>query len=431
MNNKLQKYNSYKNSGVEWLGNIPEHWEAKKIKHIFFEKKKSTNVELNCGAISFGKVIYKADEKVPEATKKTYQVVSKGDFLINPINLNYDLQSLRTALSEIDVVVSSAYIVLNSNLKLSKEYYKWLLHLFDVVFMKTLGSGVRQTLSFNQIANCELFFPPIQEQTTIANFLEDKTAKIDQAITIKKNQIELLKERRQNLIHKAVTRGLNNNVKLKASGVDWIGEIPEGWVVKKLGYLANCFPSNIDKHSKVNEKEVRLCNYTDVYKNDYITDDMDLMLATATEEQITKFTLKKGDIVITKDSETASDIAVPTYIKEDLTNVVCGYHLAMIRTYQRSYSKYLFRALQTKLFNIQFEVCSNGITRVGLGSSDLKNGYFLVPSEKEQIEIAEFIEMGTTKIAKAISLKEQEIDKLKEYKMSLIDSVVTGKIRVN
>ena len=232
------------------------------------------------------------------------------------------------------------------------------------------------------------------------------------------------------MIHKAVTRGLNENVKLKDSGVEWIGEIPVHWEVSKLGYLANCFPSNIDKHSKVNESEVRLCNYTDVYKNDYITDDMDLMIATATVDQITKFTLKKGDIVITKDSESASDIAVPTYIKEELTNVVCGYHLAMIRTYQRSYSRYLFRALQTKLFNNQFEICSNGITRVGLGSSDLKSGYFLVPSEQEQIEIAEYIEIGTTKIATAISLKEQEIEKLKEYKMSLIDGVVTGKVKV-
>lgn len=296
--------------------------------------------------------------------------------------------------------------------------------------MKTLGSGVRQTLSFTHIANCELVFPPLEEQTAMAEFLENKTTKIDQAIGIKQKQIELLKERRQILIHKAVTRGLNENVKLKDSGVEWIGEIPEHWEISKLGYVANCFPSNIDKHSKVNEREVRLCNYTDVYKNDYITDDMDLMIATATVDQITKFTLKKGDIVITKDSESASDIAVPTYIKEALTNVVCGYHLAMIRTYQRSYSKYLFRALQTKLFNSQFEICSNGITRVGLGSSDLKSGYFLVPSEQEQLEIAEYIEVGTTKIATAISLKEQEIEKLKEYKMSLIDGVVTGKVRV-
>lgn len=426
----LQRYSKYKESRESWLGEIPEHWEEKKFKNIFSEKKKSTNIELNCGSISFGKVVYKDDEKVPESTKKSYQVLSKGDFLINPLNLNYDLVSLRIALSDKDVVVSSGYIILNESRKLNKEYYKWLLHIFDVVYMKTLGSGVRQTLSFTHIANCELVFPPIEEQTAIANFLDDKSTKIDQAIAIKQKQIELLKERRQILIHKAVTRGLNENVKLKDSGVEWIGEIPEHWEISKLGYLANCFPSNIDKHSKVNEREVRLCNYTDVYKNDYITDDMDLMIATATVDQITKFTLKKGDIVITKDSESASDIAVPTYIKEELTNVVCGYHLAMIRTFQRSYSKYLFRALQTKLFNAQFEICSNGITRVGLGSSDLKNGYFLVPSEQEQLEIAEFIEIGTTKIATAISLKEQEIKKLKEYKMSLIDGVVTGKIKV-
>ena len=427
----MKKYNNYKNSGVEWLGEIPEHWGEKKFKHIFSEKKKTTNVDLACGSISFGKVVYKDDEKIPESTKRSYQVLSNGDFLINPLNLNYDLISLRIALSDKDVVVSSGYIVLNNNLKLNKNYFKWLLHVFDVVYMKTLGSGVRQTLSFTHIANCELIFPPLEEQDKMAEFLETKTTKIDQAIAIKQKQIELLKERRQILIHKAVTRGLNENLKLKDSGVEWIGEIPEHWEVKKLRYLANCFPSNIDKHSKINENEVRLCNYTDVYKNNFITDDMDLMIATASDEQIKKFTLKKGDIIITKDSETASDIAVPTFVKENLTNVVCGYHLAMIRTYQSCYSKYLFRALQTKLFNTQFEVCSNGITRVGLGNSDLKNGFFLVPSEQEQIDIAEFIEIGTTKIDTVIFSKVQEIEKLKEYKMSLIDSVVTGKVKVS
>ena len=157
---------------------------------------------------------------------------------------------------------------------------------------------------------------------------------------------------------------------------------------------------------------------------------MELMISTASDEQIAKFTLKEGDIVITKDSETASDIAVPTFIIEDLKNVVCGYHLAVIRTFQGSYSKYLYQALKTKLFNAQFEICSNGITRVGLGISDLRNGYFLLPPKQEQIEIADFIVKGTSKIATAISLKEQEIEKLKEYKGTLINSAVTGKVKV-
>lgn len=232
----MTSYAKYKKSRESWLGEIPEHWEEKKFKHIFSEKKKTTNVDLPCGSISFGKVVYKDDEKIPESTKRSYQVLSNGDFLINPLNLNYDLISLRIALSDKDVVVSSGYIILNNNLKLNKNYYKWLLHIFDVVYMKTLGSGVRQTLSFTHIANCELVFPPLDEQNAIANFLDDKTAKIDQAIAIKQQQIELLKERRQILIHKVVTRGLNDKVKLKDSGVEWISEIPEHWVVKNLRY---------------------------------------------------------------------------------------------------------------------------------------------------------------------------------------------------
>lgn len=158
---------------------------------------------------------------------------------------------------------------------------------------------------------------------------------------------------------------------------------------------------------------------------------MDLMISTASNDQISKFTLKKGDIVITKDSETANDIAVPTYVSENLTNVVCGYHLAVIRAYQSTYSRYLYQALKTKLFNAQFEVCSNGITRVGLGSSDLKSGSFLLPTKQEQIDISDFIEKGIAKIGVAISCKEKEIEKLKEYKATLIDSAVTGKIKVS
>ncbi|RWX46399.1 type I restriction enzyme, S subunit [Candidatus Electrothrix aarhusensis] len=211
----------------------------------------------------------------------------------------------------------------------------------------------------------------------------------------------------------------------KDSGVDWIGEIPAGWEVKRLGFIANCFPSNIDKHSKKNEKTVRLCNYTDVYKNDFITDDQELMLATASVEQIEKFSLMVGDVIITKDSETANDIAVPAYVKETLTNVVCGYHLAMIRPYTGLYGKYLFRAFQSKIFNAQFAICSNGITRVGLGNHDLKHGLFLTPPLQEQTAIANFLDEKTTKIDTAIAQKEQMISLLKERKQILIQKAVT------
>ncbi|MCZ8286270.1 MAG: restriction endonuclease subunit S, partial [Bacteroidia bacterium] len=234
---QIKQYTVYKDSGEAWIAEIPEHWKVMKLKRLFHEKKKTTNVDLPCGSISFGKLVFKDDEKIPESRKKSYQVLNVGEFLLNPLNLNYDLISLRIGLSDKDVVVSSGYIILQNSVNLDKTYFKWLLHRYDVAFMKTLGSGVRQTINYADIGDSLLTVPPPSEQTAIAQFLDKKTALIDEAIRIKEKQIELLKERKQILIHKAVTRGLNPNVKLKDSCVDWIGEIPEHWEVKKLKYI--------------------------------------------------------------------------------------------------------------------------------------------------------------------------------------------------
>ncbi len=191
------KYERYKDSGEAWIGEIPSEWEVIKLKNIFYEKKHTRNMSLNCGSISFGQVICKDDDKVPEATKMAYQEVLNGEFLINPLNLNYDLISLRIALSKIDVVVSAGYIVLKNKIEINKEFFKYLLHRYDVAYMKLLGSGVRQTINFNHIANSLLVLPTDIEQTKIANFLDQKTAQIDQAIALKQQQIEKLGEYKQ------------------------------------------------------------------------------------------------------------------------------------------------------------------------------------------------------------------------------------------
>ncbi len=426
----MKKYPKYKKTDIPWLKDIPNHWEIVKAKHILLHKKKTLNPELNCGSISFGNVIYKDNERVPIATKATYQELLKGEFLINPLNLNFDLKSLRTGLSNIDVVVSTGYIVLQSTGKSNKRYLKWLLHQFDVSFMKTLGAGVRQTLSYTDIKNSYFPFVPLEEQTTIANFLDYKLEKIERFIKKKKQLITLLNEQKTAIINQAVTKGLDKNAKLKPSGIEWLGDIPESWEVRKLKYVANCFPSNIDKHSKENEETVRLCNYTDVYKNDFITNEMDLMVATAKKEQIKKFTLLKNDVIITKDSETADDIANPALVIENLENIVCGYHLSIIRPYKNLDGGYLFRALQCKPINVQFELCSLGVTRVGLGVYDMKSAKIPVPPISEQKEIFSFIQTETTKITKTITTIEKEITLVEEYKTALIAEAVTGKIDV-
>ncbi len=216
----------------------------------------------------------------------------------------------------------------------------------------------------------------------------------------------------------------------KPSGIAWLGDIPVHWEVRKLKYVADCFPSNIDKHTREGEKQVRLCNYTDVYKNDYIINDMSLMLATATDEQIEKFSLKSGDVVITKDSETANDIAVPAVVKEELENIVCGYHLSVLRPHSKLFGEYLFRVLQCKPINIQFELCSNGVTRVGLGVYDMKKAKIPIPPLSEQTAIVAHIETETAIINKTIATIEKEITLVQEYRTALIAEAVTGKIDV-
>ncbi len=420
MNFKLTKYPAYKDSGVEWIEDVPEHWQVKKFKRIFYEIKKRSNHDLNCGSISFGKVVYKDDEKIPESTKKSYQVVLKGDFLVNPLNLNYDLISLRIALSEIDVVVSSGYIVLSNSVNLDKNYYKYFLHRFDVAFMKLLGSGVRQTLNYNDIANCDLVFPPISEQTSIAQFLDHKTALIDQAIGIKQKQIELLKEHRQIIIHKAVTRGLDPNVKLKDSGVEWIGDVPEGWVVTKAKFYSTVFVPERAKPELNTEKDGLPWVTTEHLRSDELFES-DVTF------YVSEMSIRKtGSRIINANSIIAT--CVGNFGIASKLNFNC-----IINQQVQGFTNLKINAdYLTNLIGISEDYFKNNstLTTIMYVSKDTFGSLpILLPTKNEQNDIVNYIKTATTKITSAVSLKEKEIEKLKEYKATLINSAVTGKIK--
>ncbi len=425
---RSRSYDKYKDSGVEWLGDIPEHWELKRFKHIFKEKKITHNVELNCGSISFGKVVYKDNEKIPISTKKSYQVLNKGEFLINPLNLNYDLKSLRIGLSDKDVVVSSGYIIVQNTTEISKDYYKWLLHIFDVAFMKTLGSGVRQTLSFTHIANSELVFPPLPEQTKIAQYLNDKTTKIDQAIAIKEQQINLLKERKQILIHKAVTRGLDASVPLKDSGVDWIGEIPEHWEASKLFGLCDFVRGNstFSKDELLSSGNYVALQYGKTYKVDEIDDNYNFYVNDEfyKDSQIVRY----GDTILVSTSETIEDLGHSAYYNRSDLGLLGGEQMVLKPKKDKLNGHYLY--FFSKMFSKELRKYATGIKVFRFNVNDLKTIYVARPPLSEQKDISDYIERASQKIETAISLKQQEIAKLKEYKRSLINSVVTGKVRV-
>lgn len=212
----------------------------------------------------------------------------------------------------------------------------------------------------------------------------------------------------------------------KPSGVEWLGEIPEHWEIRKLKYTASVQFSNVDKNTIEGEEPVRLCNYIDVYKNEFITDDFEFMQATATRAEIKKFTVKQGDVIITKDSESWTDIAVPVYVVDQLRGILCGYHLAQIRAKcQILDGKYLFRAFASKAINYQFQVASTGITRYGLGNYWLENGLLVLPPFPEQHAIAVFLDRETSRIDELITKKQRQIELLQEKRSALISHVVT------
>lgn len=423
----MKTYNTYKKSGVEWLGEIPEHWEILPGLSFIYENKDRNkgmirNVVLS---LSYGKIRVKGENEltglVPESFE-TYQFVNKGDLIFRPTDLQNDTVSLRSSISEYEGIITNAYLNLRFRPKANSKFYHYFFRSIDnnkIIY--GLGSGLRQNISYLDFRRFQFPFPPLDEQTAIAHFLDDKTTKIDQAIAIKQKQIELLKERMQILIHKAVTRGLNDKVKLKNSGVEWIGEIPEHWEVKKVKYLLKernerskngleplLMMSQVhglvvrsEFHSKAEVAQSSEGNKV-VYKNDLVFNKLKAHLG-----------------VFFKSTIEYNGIVSPDYAVYQSTGVINDL-------------KFLELLFRNPEYIKEFICRATGIVEglIRLYTADLFDIHVAIPSKEEETEILEFIKTATTKIATAISIKEQEIEKLKEYKMSLIDGVVTGKVRV-
>jgi type I restriction enzyme S subunit len=208
--------------------------------------------------------------------------------------------------------------------------------------------------------------------------------------------------------------------------VSWLGAIPEHWEIRRLKHVASIRFSSVDKHIIDGEEPVRLCNYVDVYYHDFIKEGLEFMSATATRSEVARFQLHHGDVLVTKDSESWDDIAVPAYVAEELDGVLCGYHLAHIRPDLRKLiGEYLFRAFRSSGINDQFRVAANGITRFGLGKYWLDNGLFLVPPLNEQQAIASFLDRETARIDMLIQKKQRQIELLQEKRSALISHAVT------
>ena len=424
----MQRYEKYKDSGVDWIGEIPEHWKMLSNKYIFKLKKiqvgkKSADYELLSLTL---KGIIKRDMENPEgkfpAEFDTYQEVKKGDFIFCLFDVE---ETPRTVgLSDFDGMITGAYTVFTASEETDRKYlYYFYLNLDEKKRLKFLYRGLRNTIPKDSFFTFKTTFPPIEEQQTIATFLDDKTSKIDQTIGNKQKEIELLKERRQILIQKAVTKGLDDNVPLKDSGVDWIGEIPEHWEVRKLKYIFDFIKTGTTPPTANQD-------YFDGNIDWFNPKDLNEEILFEAEKKVTDLAVSQKEIkIFPGDSILIVGIGATSgktaYLVENATfnQQITGFHS---KTQHNKFFFYFFKCATTLMLNL-----ANYTTLPILNNEFFKSFIAVVPPFKEQNQIVSHLEEIEEKIAKAISLKQQEIEKLKEYKTVLIDNVVTGKVKIN
>jgi type I restriction enzyme S subunit len=427
---------TFRASGLPWVPHIPESWQVLRNGRLFGHRVEMGFPDLPILEVSLRTGVRVRDmenlkRKQVMSQKEKYKRAAKGDIAYNMMRMWQGA----VGPAPVDGLVSPAYVVVKPYDEANSSYYSYLFR--TAAYMQEVNKfsrGIvadRNRLYWESFKQMPSLVPPRPEQDQIVAYLRAQDAHIARFIQAKRDLIKLLTEQKLRIIDHAVTRGLDASVALKPSGIEWLGEVPEHWEVALIKHVADVRFSGVDKHSHDHETPVRLCNYTDVYKNDRITDDMDLMRATATAAEIARLTLKAGDVILTKDSETPDDIGVPAWVPEDLPGVVCAYHLGLLRPVpDRVLGEFLFRAIGSARTAQQFHVLATGVTRFALGKHDVKNAVIALPPVEEQKAICRWITDECKPLDDAIARTEEEIKLIREYRDRQIADVVTGQVDV-
>lgn len=429
----MEKYLSYKDSGVQWLGEIPSHWKVKKIRHILSlanKKTKESGGEL-LSLSQYAGVTPKTDSNVGiRAAEDTtgYNIVHKGQFVMNIMlawNGSY-------AVSEYDGIISPAYCVFDFTRECDRRYYNYLLRMkvYSGAF-KTESKGIidsRLRLYPQYFKNFPLIVPPIEEQRSMATYLDKATAEIDRAIAQQQRMIDLLNERKQIIIQRAVTKGLDENVEMKNSGIEWIGEIPVNWEVCKLKHLfkriadgTHFSPKSIDDgYPYLTAADVRGIgiNYESTKK--ISTKDYHNLVSAGCKAF-------EGDILIVKDGATTGRVG----LKTDNVECVTLSSVAMLTPQDIESTYYLMYMMMSDSMQKQISFSMSGAAMPRITLVKLKNFYAIKPPVLEQVAIVEFIKSRLEPVNIAIGRLEKQISLLQERKQIIISEVVTGKIKVS
>ena len=415
-----------KDSGIEWIGEIPKDWEVHPV-HAYFEEGKTKNYrmqEQNLLSLSYGRIIRKdinTNGGLLPASFNTYNVIEAGDIIIRPTDLQNDKRSLRTGLVKEQGIITSAYIDLRPKDNVNSKYYHYLLHSYDIIkVFYNMGNGVRQGLNFSEFAKLLLLEPTTVEQQQIADFLDTKCSEIDATAEDIQKEISLLEDYKKSVITEAVTKGLNPDAEMKDSGVKWLPKIPKHWKVIPSKYL---FANSDIRRQTGDEQLTASQKYGIITQKDYTAkENAQVVLATQGLEKWKH--VEPNDFIISLRSFQGG------LEMSEITGCIT-WHYVVLKAQKKVYHKYykwLFKS--ARYINALQGTCN--FIRDG---QDLRfSNFALVPlfelPLEEQQQIADYLDTKCTEIDTLIADKKRQLDILADYKKSLIYEYVTGKKEV-
>lgn len=448
-------YESYKDSGIAWIGEIPSEWKVEILSmHLYEHRLYNTELkETNLLSLSYGNIVKKnIDTKeglLPESFNH-YNIIDEGDIVLRLTDLQNDKRSLRTGLCKEHGIITSAYLTLRNRGNDNSDYLHYLLHAYDLckVFYG-MGNGVRQGMNFSDMRTLELIIPPFSEQQAIASFLDTKCGEIDSLISLQEEMISELQAYKQSVITEAVTKGLDPNAKMnccasrekndacisssetqpaierkfKDSGVEWIGEIPEKWSKDKVfRVFANIGSGTTPKATEDSNFEGEI-NW--IQSGDINGSIMNSCKNKISQQVLNKYSAlkiyKAPFIIVAMYGASVGNISVSMI--DGCVNQAC-----CVMSDSVHYFDYLFYAIKSAKDYLIYRAEGGG--QPNISQDKLKNLWLPIPPLSEQQSIATYLDAKTSQIDSLISLKQQKIDELKSYKKSIIYEYVTGKKRV-
>ncbi|MGN0620812.1 MAG: restriction endonuclease subunit S [Porcipelethomonas sp.] len=425
-----------KYSGFAWLGEIPSQWKLERLQWHMKEIKESNSPVKTTNILSLtnkqGVIPY--EEKGEQGNKakenySDYKIAYPETIVANSMNILIGSVGICNYYG----CVSPVYYVFKAN---KGENLHFLNYVFQMQqFQKELrryANGIleiRLRLSSDNILKREIAFPPIEKQQAIATFLDKKCSQIDALISNAEKQIEKLKAYKQSIITETVTKGLNPDVPMKDSGYEYIGAIPQKWDFCKLRHIGS--PQNgISKGGEYFGSGYPFVSYGDIYRNYTLPDSVNGLVET-TEAERKLYSVEKGDIFFTRTSETIEEVGFSCVCEKTIPNATFAGFVIRVRPFNdkllTSFAKFYFRSNHHRFFLVKE---MNLVTRASLGQGLLKSMPVLIPPKEEQQQIAEYLDKKCSQIDRLIAIKQQKIEKLQQYKKSIIYEYVTGKKEV-